>query len=235
MTFMQQYNDYAKKRNMDKISPFKIDRFLKERFGNDKSNMYDKIIVLFPTIEKYIYDNMFLIFLDSEQKPIDKNKKCSFCNHTFEISKVATLNNGKIVHKSCTISNKPNEIKNSMKMLFESNNICGLCNEQINDVPIMCDDNFFHKSCSIDATVNSYNHLKCYMCTKPILKEKNLIVYCTRHDKTLHISCANECERSIKFKKVKVNLSLTKCCVCGFYTPDNKTIHTKCYNKLKDI
>ena len=235
ITFMQEYNLYTKKENMEKISPFKVDRHLTEHFDNDRSNLYDKLMFLFPTIEKFIYDNMFLIHLNGVQKPICKNTRCTICNHTFEMSKVASLVDDNIVHKSCTKTNKQHVIKKVIEEMFSSNNVCGMCNEQINETPLMCDNLFFHKDCCINATIESYKHLKCFMCDKPINPEKKHIEYYTRYDKTLHVSCAKELDRTIKFKKVKINLSVIKCCICGYYTSDNKHVHTICQNKLKSV
>ena len=140
----------------------------------------------------------------------------------------------KLIHSVCRENDDKKVVYDFMQQKFAENNTCVLCNEECNlGHIVMIDDTFCHKLCCVNATIEKFKDLKCFICLQNITRNRTAIEYCTHNEYNVHIKCAKESHKSLKYKKVKINLSLNKCGLCLFYTADDKYFHTICQNKLK--
>lgn len=234
-SFISLFNSHIKANDGEKISVFKVDRLMREKYGSDRTNLYDKVGEMFPTIDRYILDNYYKVYNDDCQIIVSKNTTCHLCTKTFEMCRIGTTVEGELIHKRCCKRDNKNNVKFEFEKMFSENNKCKICSDMIVTIPVMHEDNFYHKQCCVNMTIDHYKNLKCFLCDKPIERYKNLIEFCSKDNLHVHTSCAKASDRSIKYKKTKVHLSLNRCCVCGFYTSDSKQMHTICQNKLKNV
>lgn len=232
--YMKDYNIYAEEFGLPKISIFKVEEQLTLIYGTDRNNLYDKLENIYGELKKYNTDYMCKVYYSGKQLIVSNESLCHVCDKNFAMTCGAVMDKGKLIHSICKANDSTRVVYAFMQEKFKNNNICVICGEQCNSGHIvMIDDTFCHKSCCVEATINSFKDLKCFICLKPIEKVRTSIDYCTHNEHTVHVQCAKESCKSLKYKKVKVNLSLNKCGICLFYTTDNKYFHTICQKKLK--
>jgi hypothetical protein len=232
--YLQDYNIYAEEVGLKRISVFDAEQQLTTIYNMDRHNIYDKLENIYKELEKYNLDFMCKVYCSGRQIIVSNEVTCHVCDKNYKMSCGATIDNDRLIHSVCRENDDKKVVYDFMQEKFNENNLCSICEEECDSGHIvMINDTFCHKSCCINATIENFKDLKCFLCSKPITKHRMQIEYCTYDEHTAHVLCAKASHKSLKYKKIKVNLSLNKCGLCSFYTVDNKYFHTICQKKLK--
>ena len=235
-SFIDEYNRFAKKGNMDVISLFHIEKRMTEIYGVDRVNIYDKVEILFPTIGSFLNSKKCKIYRKGEQMLTDKTTVCHICNKSFIYNCSSFIDKGRMIHMTCRDNRNRRSVQGQIDNILWDNDICRICNKSCYDEnPVYIDGDFFHKSCCVQKTLYSLSGYYCYLCQNEITKTKNVFEYCTKNEQMFHVNCAKTTNKNVKYKKVRVKLGLNKCTICGYYVANDKYVHTDCQNRLKKM
>jgi hypothetical protein len=201
-----------------------------DKCSNEK-NIYSKIIKCFPTIEKFLLDNYYKIYIDGCQKVIEKNKTCNVCNNTFsQITAAKKDDEGCLIHTICDIKRR-NKIKcDNVNALFHEKNMCFICNNDFESKLniIFTNDKFCHKLCYTNKIKDRVKNNNCSICDRLLYTNLNVdeLTFCYERKKPdvhFHSKCMDK-----KHVQASIRLTFNKCGACRFLIEEKLYIHDFC-------
>lgn len=232
--FLGNYNQYIT--HLEDESYLLTEKMIMKKLDEEylnKVNIYDKISVQFPTIRKFILEFYCKIYIGGKQLVMLKMYNCPKCNNNFTHNIAATIEDNKIIHKTCGILIKDKNIP-----VLPHNTMCLLCDTVIDekDENIVMDKNiFYHKLCCVNKVKNTIKDFSCNICSKVLFPTmtKNRFECCRlKKDKNImaHVLCAKN-NVSENYSKTPIHTSFNKCGICNFYIlDDGKYMHEICKN-----
>lgn len=225
--FLGKYNEYMKNSYNEntEITKEEIMERINEKYYN-RVNMYDKICVQFPTIERFLVEFYCKVYIEGKQIVLLKTDLCNKCGRNYGHDSAATFENNEIIHKSCE-----ENIVNSDVPVMRPGTLCKLCGLECKGKIILEDNDYFHFNCCVEAVKNNIVNWQCKLCEEQLFPNlnKHRMDYCVnKKDKShAHVKCA-KADKDNKYTKTYAHTSFNKCGICGYYIMDNKYIHNKC-------
>ena len=99
--YIQNYNIFAEKSHLKKISVFDAEQQLTTNYGTDRNNLYDKLEYIYKELQKYNVDYMCKVYCSGSQLIVSNETLCHVCGKNFKMICGATINDRKIIHSVC--------------------------------------------------------------------------------------------------------------------------------------